>query len=69
MTTGKVLGEKYIINGEPADTADFNPDMTAGVYYEVVRLIDGKFLFLSGSGIPFRLQALNSRVIRSSGIT
>lgn len=54
MITGKILGEKYIINGQPADTADFNPKMTAGVYYEVVRLIDGKFLFLDDHLERFR---------------
>jgi branched-chain amino acid aminotransferase len=64
MTTGKILGEKYIINGQPADVAGFSPDMSADVYYEVVRLIDGKILFLtdhlkrlrssiSGSGMEY----------------
>ncbi len=46
MITGKVLGEKYIVDGKAADVSDFIPDMSADIYYEVVRLIDGKFLFL-----------------------
>jgi len=46
MITGKVLGEKYIIDGIAADVLDFIPDMSADIYYEVVRLMDGKFLFL-----------------------
>ena len=73
MTTGKILGEKYIENGSVADVSDFTPDMTATIYYEVVRLIDGKFLFLkdhferfkqslSGSG----LQHPDPEVIREN---
>ncbi|MEN8156926.1 MAG: aminotransferase class IV [Bacteroidota bacterium] len=46
MTTGKILGERYTINGESADVSDFQPDMSVDVYYEVVRLIGGKILFL-----------------------
>lgn len=46
MITGKVLGEKYIIDGISANISEFNPDMSADIYYEVVRLIDRKFLFL-----------------------
>ncbi len=64
MSTRKTLGEKYIINGKSADVLDFIPDMSADIYYEVVRLIDGKLLFLqdhldrlrnslAGSGIVF----------------
>lgn len=64
MTTGKILGEKYLENGIVADVSGFIPDMSADIYYEVVRLIDGKFLFLqdhldrleqslSGSGLPY----------------
>lgn len=62
MITGKILGKQYIINGIAADVSDFNPGMSADIYYEVVRMIDGKYLFLqdhierlrhslSGSGI------------------
>lgn len=64
MKTGKILGNKYVINGKSADTSDFTPDMSTDIYYEVVRLIDGKVLFLEdhlerfqrslkGSGLPF----------------
>jgi branched-chain amino acid aminotransferase len=64
MSTGKILGEKYIINGKAADVSGFIPDMSADIYYEVLRMIDGKLLFLhdhldrlqnslAGSGIVF----------------
>ncbi|MCK4746519.1 MAG: hypothetical protein KAT15_05765, partial [Bacteroidales bacterium] len=46
MITGKVLGRQYIINRRTADVAGFTPDMSADIYYEVVRLMDRKFLFL-----------------------
>jgi branched-chain amino acid aminotransferase len=46
MITGKVLGRQYIINGKTADVSDFTPDMSADIYYEVVRLMDRKFLFV-----------------------
>jgi branched-chain amino acid aminotransferase len=46
MTTGKILGSTYAINGKSADAADFRPDFSADVYYEVVRLQGGKILFL-----------------------
>jgi branched-chain amino acid aminotransferase len=47
MITGKILGNRYVINGNAADVLDFVPDMSADIYYEVVRLIDGKILFLN----------------------
>jgi len=64
MITGKILGNRYVINGKSADASGFVPDMSADIYYEVVRLIDGKLLFLqdhlkrleqsiSGSGIEY----------------
>ena len=64
MITGKILGNKYVINGVSADVTGFVPDMSADIYYEVVRLIDCKVLFLrdhlerlqlslSGSGIEY----------------
>jgi len=64
MISGKILGNTYVINGVSADVSGFNPDMSADIYYEVVRLIDGKALFfqdhidrlqqsLSGSGLQF----------------
>ncbi len=64
MSSVKTLGETYTINGKSADLSGFIPDMSADIYYEVVRLIDGKLLFLqdhlnrlenslAGSGIEF----------------
>jgi branched-chain amino acid aminotransferase len=46
MITGKILGKKYVVNNKSADAFGFVPDMSADIYYEVVRLIDGKILFL-----------------------
>ncbi len=46
MSILKVLGKIIIINGETADSAEFHPGMSADTYYEVVRLIGGKLLFL-----------------------
>ncbi len=48
MITGKVLGENYIKDGSAADVSGFVPDMSGDIYYEVVRLIDSRFLFLQG---------------------
>jgi len=64
MRTGKILGRQYIINGKSADAEGYSPDMSADIYYEVVRLMDRKFLFLddhlerlensvSGSGLSY----------------
>ncbi len=64
MITGKILGQKYVVNNKSADAPGFVPDMSADIYYEVVRLIDGKLLFLadhldrlqqsiSGAGIDY----------------
>jgi len=64
MSAGKILGTKYIYNGTWADVSGFKPDMSVDTYYEVIRLIDGKILFLhdhlkrlknslEGSGIEF----------------
>ena len=64
MITGKILGNRYVKNGISADVSGFVPDMSAEIYYEVLRLIDGKLLFLqdhlerlqqslSGSGIEY----------------
>ena len=64
MISGKILGNTYVINGALADVSGFDPDMSADIYYEVVRLMDGKVLFfqdhidrlqhsLSGSGLQF----------------
>mgnify|MGYP005619784853 CR=1 FL=1 len=46
MSIFRILGEKIIIDGTMADVPGFRPDMSADTYYEVVRLIDGRFLFL-----------------------
>jgi branched-chain amino acid aminotransferase len=64
MITGKILGKTYVVNGISMDIAEFIPDMSADIYYEVVRLVDGKVLFLedhlnrlrdsiSGTGLQF----------------
>ena len=64
MSSGKTLGKSYSFNGISADLSGFIPDMSVDIYYEVIRLIDGKLLFLqdhldrlrqslSGSGIVF----------------
>ena len=64
MSSVKTLGETYTINGKSADLSGFIPDMSADIYYEVVRLMDGKLLFLkdhlnrlrhslAGSGIVY----------------
>ncbi|MEN8201510.1 MAG: aminotransferase class IV [Bacteroidota bacterium] len=46
MISRKILGTTYVINGVPADVSAFIHDMSADIFYEVVRLIDGKVLFL-----------------------
>ena len=46
MISGKILGKTYVVNGISVDVSEFIPDMSADIYYEVVRLIDGKVLFL-----------------------
>ena len=64
MITGRILGNTYVRNGKLAEVSGFVPDMSADIYYEVIRLIDGKVLFLpdhlerlqhslSGSGIAY----------------
>jgi len=64
MITGKILGNTYVLNGHPVPVSGQGPAMKSGIYYEVVRLIQGKVLFLEdhlerlqhsldGSGIPF----------------
>jgi branched-chain amino acid aminotransferase len=54
MITRKVLGEKYIVDGVAADVSGYTPDMSADIYYEVVRLVDGKFLFLQDHLLRFQ---------------
>ena len=64
MISGKILGKIYVVNGISLDISEFIPDMSADIYYEVVRLVDGKVLFLedhlnrlrnsiSGTGLQF----------------
>jgi branched-chain amino acid aminotransferase len=76
MITGKILGKKYVINGISVDASGSIPDMSADIYYEVVRLIDGKLLFLhdhlarlqqsiTGSGIAY---PGNKRIIENLGL-
>ena len=76
MITGKILGEKYVINGMSADASGKVPHMSADTYYEVIRLIDGKLLFLSdhldrlqqsfsGSGAAY---PGNQRIIENLGL-
>jgi branched-chain amino acid aminotransferase len=61
MITGKILGNRYVVNGLPADIAGYVPDMSADTYYEVVRLIDGEILFL-----PDHLERLRKSVSGST---
>lgn len=60
MITGKILGDTYVINGHAADVSGFVPDMSADIYYEVIRLIDEKFLFLDD-----HLERLQQSIARS----
>jgi branched-chain amino acid aminotransferase len=64
MTIGKILGETYVRNGRVEDVKALRQDMSSDVYYEVVRLSDGKIQFLddhlerfeqtlSGSGLSY----------------
>jgi len=46
MTTLKIQGKKLILDGTATDVSDFLPDLSKDTYYEVVRLVEGKFLFL-----------------------
>ena len=63
MTTVKISGKKYTINGKSADISGFVPDMSAGIYYEVIRLIEGKLLFL-----PEHLERLRASISGSATI-
>ena len=47
MTGLQILGEKYILNGNAVDISAFQADMSADIYYEVIRIIGGRFLFLN----------------------
>ncbi|MEX0987128.1 MAG: aminotransferase class IV [Bacteroidales bacterium] len=39
-------GSVIILNGTSVGASEFNPDASKGIYYEVIRLINGQFLFL-----------------------
>jgi len=41
----KIRGNTIILDGNPAAISDYVPDAAAGMYYEVIRLIDGNLLF------------------------
>jgi branched-chain amino acid aminotransferase len=62
MTTVKISGETCVINGKPADVSGFVPDLSADIYYEVIRLIDGKLLFLSEHLERLRASLLGSEI-------
>ena len=64
MITGKILGKTFVVNGISVDISELIPDMSIDIYYEVVRLVNGKVLFLedhmnrlrdsiSGTGLQF----------------
>lgn len=46
MTNRKVLGRTYVINGKVEDVGTFSEKLPQDVYYEVVRLMERKVLFL-----------------------
>ncbi len=46
MTTTQIRGSFYISKGKVMDTAGFLPDLSARPLYEVIRVIDRRFLFL-----------------------
>lgn len=54
MTTGKILGNTYTINGQAVDASEYRADPTADVYYEVIRLMEGRILFLDDHLERFR---------------
>ncbi|MEZ5071451.1 MAG: aminotransferase class IV [Bacteroidales bacterium] len=41
-----IRGSHLVIDGIPREKGDYRPDMSAGPLYEVIRVIDGKCLFL-----------------------
>jgi len=50
----------YLANGQVKKVPDFEPEVGALVYYEVVRLIEGRFLFLEDHLLRLRNSLLNS---------
>ena len=41
-----IRGNTLIINGQTADASGFTPDPSAVLFYEVIRVIDGQYLFM-----------------------
>lgn len=41
-----IRGNTLVINGQTADVSGYAPDPSADLYYEVIRVIEGKYLFL-----------------------
>jgi branched-chain amino acid aminotransferase len=42
----KIRGNSIILNGKVREVADYKPGPTVPIYYEVIRVIESKFLFL-----------------------
>lgn len=42
----RIRGNTLIINGKTADASGYTPDPSADLFYEVIRVIDSKFLFM-----------------------
>jgi len=41
-----IWGNNLVINGKTADASGYEPDSSAVIFYEVIRVIDGSYLFL-----------------------
>lgn len=41
-----IRGNTLLINGQSADVSGYSPNPSADLYYEVIRVINGKYLFL-----------------------
>lgn len=41
-----IWGDILVVNGKIADASGYEPDPSATIFYEVIRVINGKFLFL-----------------------
>lgn len=63
MSAQQILGDKYTRNGILAEVSDFHANMSADIYYEVVRIIGKQFLFLDD-----HLERLKASS-RNSGLT
>ncbi|MBN1132433.1 MAG: aminotransferase class IV [Bacteroidales bacterium] len=60
MIPGKIYGNCIVINSLPADASGYEPDPSAEVYYEVVRVMESRFLFL-----PDHLERLKKSLQKS----